>query len=82
MYEIILSDKAETQLMKTDNKTAKRILDKLVEASKNPKHYFERLSGRSEYKLRVGDWRVIVYISNIDNKILVISLGHRKKIYK
>ena len=41
-----------------------------------------RLVGREEYKLRVGDYRVIANILNKEKKVVVRSLGHRKNIYK
>jgi len=44
----------------------------------NPFHYFERLAGRNEYKLRVGDYRVI---AEIGDNIHIILIGHRKNVY-
>ena len=48
----------------------------------NPFHYFERLKGRKDYKLRIGDYRVIADIEESQNKIKVTVIGHRKNIYK
>jgi mRNA interferase RelE/StbE len=70
------------ELKKLDNKEAKRIIEKLKEAAENPTSFFERLVGREEYKLRVGDYRVIANVLTKDKKILVRSIGHRKNIYK
>jgi mRNA interferase RelE/StbE len=33
------------------------------------------------YKLRVGDYRAIYELSNIEAKIIIIRIGHRSKIY-
>ena len=79
---IIFSDEALAQLRGLDNKTAKRILDKLEDASSNPSHFFERLVGREEYKIRIGDYRVVAKILFKENTIFILSLGHRKNIYK
>ena len=41
----------------------------------------KKLTGRSGYRIRIGDYRVIY---NIEDKILtvfVIDVGHRKDIY-
>lgn len=81
-YKIIISEEVKTQLKKLDNPTAKRILEKIVGACENPKHFFKRLTGREEYKLRIGDWRVIAKIIYKEKTIFVVSIGHRKKIYK
>ena len=41
-----------------------------------------RLVGRSEYKLRVGDYRVIADIEENSRVIIIRSLGPRKNIYR
>ncbi len=82
MFRIEFSDEAVYQLKKLDNKTASRILEKIEETKKNPLHYFKRLRGREEYKLRVGDYRIIANIMQNDKIIFIRSVGHRKNIYK
>jgi len=81
-YPLIFSEEAESQLKKLDNPTAKRILDKIVEAAENPNHFFERLAGREDYKLRAGDWRVLARILHKEKSVFVISIGHRKNVYE
>ena len=81
-YQVRFSEEAFYQLKKLDNKTAKRILDKIDATLEDPFHFFTRLSGREEYKLRIGDYRVICKILTNEKTIFVFSLGHRKNIYK
>lgn len=81
-FSITFSEEALAQLRKLDNETVKRILDKIEDASANPAHFFGRLAGREEYKLRVGDYRIIAKVLFTENKIFILSLGHRKNIYK
>jgi len=81
-YFLEFMHEALRELKGLENKEAKRIVEKLKESSKNPNAFFERLVGREEYKLRVGDYRVIANILNTEKKILIRSLGHRKNIYK
>ncbi len=81
-FQLIFSEEALWQLKKLDNKTAKRILDKLESTTTDPVNFFERLAGREEYKLRVGDYRILARILIVDKKIFVMSIGHIKKIYK
>jgi mRNA interferase RelE/StbE len=47
-----------------------------------PHHFFERLVGRKDYKLRIGDYRVIADINDSSEGIEIALIGHRKKIYK
>lgn len=81
-FRLIFSEEALRELRKLDNADAKRIVGRLKEASGNPIHYFERLSGREEYKLRIGDYRAIANIVHENSSILVRSIGHRKNIYE
>ena len=43
---------------------------------------FERLAERKDYKMRVGDYRVIVDIDHEERKIQVTLIDHRKRVYK
>ncbi len=81
-FTLVYTEDAMSQLRKLDNATAKRILDKLDGVLENPAHFFERLTGREEYKLRIGDYRVLAKILNDENTIVVTGVGHRKNIYK
>ena len=42
-------------------------------------HY--RMTGRDEYRLRVGDYRVIYGFDRAQNVIDLIALGHRREVY-
>lgn len=41
-----------------------------------------KLSGRDAWRIRVGDYRVIYEINDRQLTVLVVSLGHRKEIYR
>ena len=81
-FKLIFSEEALYQLRKLDNKTAKKIIHKLETTLENPGYFFERLVGREDYKLRIGDYRVLVKILHDEKSIFVLSLGHRKNIYE
>lgn len=59
-----------------------RIWSKLQEAKLKPFHYFSRLKGRPDYKLRAGDYRVIANINQNGRVIEIIKVGHRRNVYK
>lgn len=40
-------------------------------------HY--RMTGRTEYRLRVGDYRIIYEFDR--NQLYLITLGHRREVY-
>ena len=81
VFEIIWSDLAIQQLKKLDRSVAKRIFDAVSKLEKNPAHWVRRIVNSPYYRLRVGDYRVIVDIHENELRILVVKVGHRKKIY-
>jgi mRNA interferase RelE/StbE len=40
------------------------------------------LSGRDEYRLRVGDYRVLFEIEDDQLVVLVVEIGHRREVYR
>ena len=82
MYKVIFDEEAIKFLEKLPKKQRLRITKKIFDTKPNPLHFFERLKGRPEYKLRVGDYRVIADIQNNELTILVLYIGHRRNVYK
>jgi len=82
LYEIIFSQKAKKQLFKLEKNTQERIIAVLERIRIRPETYITKLIGDPGYKLRVGDYRLIMDIDNNNLLILVVKVGHRKDIYK
>jgi mRNA interferase RelE/StbE len=82
MYTVIYDEEALQNLEKLEKKIRKRIFEKIISTKENPFHYFERLSCRGEFKLRVGDYRIIADIDEKTKKISILFIDHRKNIYK
>ena len=82
MFKVIFDEKAIEFLEKLDKSDREKIFKKIISTKENPFHFFEKLTKRDLYKLRVGDYRVIADIKKNEIKILVLLIGHRKNIYK
>jgi mRNA interferase RelE/StbE len=82
IYQLIFDEKAVDILEKLPHLVKERIFKKLKSVKENPYHFFEKLEDRSEFKLRVGDYRVIADISDKEICILVLYVGHRRNVYK
>ena len=82
MYEIIFSDFALKQLEKLEKTVQKRILSSLEKIRIRPESFVKKLVGEPGFRLRVGDYRVIMDIRKDKLLILIIKVGHRKNIYK
>lgn len=80
MYTIIWDEKAVAELDKLETLVAKRIVKSVLEMEENlDKKDIKRLQGLSDFRLRVGDYRVIFSIN--DSTITILKVGHRKNIY-
>jgi mRNA interferase RelE/StbE len=83
MYNIDFTRKAQKNLDKLSDSIANPILDAIENLAENPKPYgHKKLKGRSGYRIRVGDYRIIYEIFDSILLIEVINLGHRKDIYE
>ena len=67
---------------KLDSLTARRIVVKLEEVREDPFSFVIKLSGLDLYRLRVGDYRVIMKIESGRIIIFIIDVGHRSSVYR
>ena len=82
MYEIVFDPEAIDFLSKAPKSLKERIYNKVASTKENPHRFFERLTGRADYKLRVGDYRVIADINDNIKRIEVTLIDHRGRVYK
>ena len=82
IYEVIFDEEAIDFLNKLSEPLKRRIYNKIISTKQDPFHFFERLKAMKDYKLRVGDYRVIADIDKSAGKITVTLIGHRRNVYK
>jgi mRNA interferase RelE/StbE len=73
--------RAADQLEDLETETAQRIVSKLDDVTWNPDHYLRALSGRDGYRLRVGDYRVLIDWRRDEDELFVHEVGHRRNVY-
>ncbi len=81
-YRIIYSQKAEKQLKKLPRDITTNIIKALERIRVRPYNYVRKVVGTDTYRLKVGNYRIILDIIDYQLVILVISAGHRKNIYR
>lgn len=82
MHEVVFDEIAIKELNKLPEDIRKRIFNKIIATKENPHHFFIRLKGRKDYKLRIGDYRVIADLDGNNHKIEVTFVGHRRNVYE
>ncbi len=76
---------AITDLEKLDRVIAQRLVEKIKWLAENFDNITpQALTGdmKGFFKLRVGDYRVIYTISQLENIITIHLIGHRREIYR
>lgn len=81
-YQIFFTNKALKQLEKLEKVDQERIIKSLERIRIRPEVHIKKLIGDPGYKLRVGDYKVILEIDKEKLIILILMIGHRKNIYK
>lgn len=78
--KIIWTDRSEKDLENLERQIAARIIKKVEEAAEFPEHYLSPVKGYDLYKIRAGNYRVIISFN--DGKMVVITADHRSNVYK
>lgn len=79
-FKIVWDEKAYDSLNKLEPSISRRIFKKVEELSENPfSKDIKRLKECNDFRLRVGDYRVIFFIEQ--NTLQILKIGHRKNIY-
>lgn len=82
-YRIELRPAAARQLRKLDPPTARRIQGAIALLADDPRPPASRpLTGRPAWRVRVGDYRVIYTIEDDRLLVVVVTLGHRRDVYR
>ena len=82
-YQVIVPKSVQKELDRLPNDVAERILTRLVGLETNPRPAdVKKLKGRDAWRIRIGDYRVIYEIHDRVLQILVITVGHRREIYR
>jgi mRNA interferase RelE/StbE len=85
VFKIIYSSQAVKTLLKIPRNKAKIIREKINVLATDPYNTFldaKKLQGRSGYRLRVGDWRIIYEIKNDELIIIIMKIASRGDVYK
>ena len=72
---------AAKALRKLDDANRMRIKTALGELALDPSKVGKPLHPSDFWSLRIGDYRVIYEIDNDQSQVIVLFVGHRKKVY-
>ena len=86
-WTINYTDSALKELRKIDRKQARRILDFMderISVLANPRDHGKALTGPlgALWRFRIGGYRVICDIQDVELLVLVVKIGKRENVYR
>ncbi len=84
MYEVLISNRAERDLRRLPKNLFDRIISEVQALGANPRpHGAVKLSGsKNDYRIRVGDYRVLYEIADEIRIVRVLRVRHRREAYR
>jgi mRNA interferase RelE/StbE len=82
MFDLFFTEESKKFLKKLNKPDSTRIISTLERCRVRPHSYVKKLVSSPYFRLRVGNYRVILDIKAGKLIIIVVEIGHRKKIYK
>ncbi len=81
-YEVRILHPAEKEMDKLPAAIHAHISEGILSLEDNPRpRGTKKLSGREEYRLRVGNYRILYTVSDKDRVVTIFAIGHRREVY-
>ncbi len=82
-YQIIIKRSAEKELNALPTALRDRIANRLLALEDNPRSVgIKKLQGAESYRLRIGDYRVLLTIDDEQQRVVIYAIGHRREVYR
>lgn len=82
-WRIVFARTAEKELAKLSSEIELRIGRAIRALEHDPvPASAKRLKGREEFRLRVGDYRVLYLLDHKNNVLTICAIGHRSDVYR
>jgi mRNA interferase RelE/StbE len=82
-YRVILPKSVQKELDRLPEDVAGRVLARLRSLESTPRPTdVKKLKGRPAWRIRVGDYRIIYEIHDRDLVVIVVTIGHRREVYR
>ena len=82
-WRIAFAHTAEKELAKLSSEMRLRVGRAIRALEENPiPSSAKRLKGREEFRLRVGDYRVLYRLEHESSGITISAIGHRREVFR
>ena len=82
-YTVRIKASAEREMASLPKPVFRAVSQKILDLESNPRPQgCKKLSGRQEYRVRVGDYRALYLVGDAPRMIAVVPVGNRKDVYR
>lgn len=82
-FEVIIRPAAQRALRRADRPIQRRLVNAMTDLAGDPRpHGTKAIQGKHGLlRIRVGDYRIVYEVRDSELVIVVVTLGHRSKVY-
>jgi mRNA interferase RelE/StbE len=82
-YRLLIKPSAAKELEALPPKVRVRVVARIQQLAAEPRPPgCEKLTGRENYRVRQGDYRVLYSIDDREPSVVVVKIGHRRDVYR
>ncbi len=82
-YRVFFRKSVEKDLFSMPKKDVEKILNRIKGLENDPRPPgCEKLTGQERYRLRQGRYRIVYSIQDDELTVWIVTIGHRKDIYR
>lgn len=83
MYKILISAKVMKELLALDAKSYLKIRERIYSLEAEPRLVGSlKLTNQDGYRDRVGNYRILYEIDDVEKTVKILKVGHRKDVYR
>jgi mRNA interferase RelE/StbE len=82
-YSVVIKSSAQKELDALDDAVFSRIDRRILALAENPRPAgCKKLKGyKDQWRIRIGDWRVVYFIDDSVRRVSVSRVAHRREVY-
>ncbi|MFQ6000619.1 MAG: type II toxin-antitoxin system RelE/ParE family toxin [Anaerolineae bacterium] len=82
-YAVFILRRAQKELARLSPEAYERLKEAIGNLGEEPRPMgCQKLTGRDGWRIRVGDYRVIYEIDDVERIVTVLHVGHRRDVYR
>ena len=82
-YIVLIVRSAQRELRDLPTTLRAMVTQRLLALEENPRPRGSiKLRNTDRYRIRIGDYRVLYRIDDQNRRVLVLSIGHRREVYR